>query len=91
MNQKYIINKNIHYQLIDDLIFILDVKSGEYYELSESASEIWQLISDDISYQEIVEMLSGQYKNIDINIDILNLINELVSLNLISIIECENN
>tara|TARA_B100002019_G_scaffold265312_1_gene254759 strand:- start:84 stop:347 length:264 start_codon:yes stop_codon:yes gene_type:complete len=84
MDTSYKINKNINFQKIDETIFILNIDDGEYYELSDSASYIWNLISEEFSYNKILNELesSFEFEN-NIKQDLDELLLELENLGLI--------
>jgi hypothetical protein len=53
-------------QLIDREIegetVLLDLKSGVYYSLNEVGSDIWRLLADKATEQELVEAIAEKYE-----------------------------
>ena len=84
MIKSFKILENISSQLIDGKVYILDIESGEYYELSYSASSIWQEIERGLNIRDIKIKLKSQYKDDGmINFDIDQAISDFIDLNLI--------
>ncbi|MFH0781124.1 MAG: PqqD family protein [Pseudomonadota bacterium] len=53
---------NVSWKQMDDLVVIVDVATGEYYSLNDSASSIWSAMADGKSRNEIVDALVGSYE-----------------------------
>lgn len=55
-------NLNQLYSEIDDEIIMLSVNNGEYYGLNSIGSEIWNLLEESITFQELVEQLLSKFE-----------------------------
>jgi hypothetical protein len=84
MTKSFKIFENIVSQSIDNNVYILDTDSGEYYELSYSASLIWKEIEDRANIDDIKTKIKSKFVG-DGNIgnDIDHAIRDFINLNLI--------
>jgi hypothetical protein len=81
------ISENISFESIDNIIYVLNIDDGEYYELSETASVVWKEIFKGSEMSKIKEELKALFvydKKMDSDIE--NLISELINLGLV--IDC---
>ena len=53
--------ENIIWSAIDDEVMLLDVSSGEFYSLNETAAAVWQGLQRGDSAARIAESLVGTY------------------------------
>lgn len=84
MSKNFKKNENIHFQSLDDIVYILDISSGEYYELSKSASLIWELVIDDHDDEKIEKTIIHKYKPEDsVKNDIQETISNFIDLGFI--------
>lgn len=84
MTKSFKIFENIVSQSIDNNVYILDIDSGEYYELSYSASLIWKEIEDGANIDAIKTKIKSKFiDDSNIGIDIDHAITDLINLNLI--------
>jgi hypothetical protein len=84
MIKSFKIFENIVSQSIDNNVYILDIDSGEYYELCYSASLIWNEIEDGANIDDIKTKIKSKFvDDSNIGIDIDNTIKDLINLNLI--------
>lgn len=83
-NATYTINDNISFERLDDGYIILNINNGEYYELNDSSSFIWNLITRKSTLKLMIETAKKHY-NIgdDKTNEILNIINKFENLKLI--------
>ena len=68
--------KNIAFESIDKSIYLLNIDNGEYYELSESASIIWNEIVKEVCVEDIKLNVKSLFKNDE---GIENDIDEIIS------------
>lgn len=54
-------NENIVFTDLDDIIVMMDVNEGQYYELDPVAARIWVLIGERQSMQSICDALLKEY------------------------------
>jgi len=86
----YKINKNIFYEVIDNNYIILDIFSGEYYELSESASMIWKEVlqhNSGFTIEDITNNFQAMFKEPSVKEDIQELFKEFYKLKIIEKID----
>lgn len=84
MTKSFKIFENIVSQSIDNNVYILDTDSGEYYELSHSASSIWKEIEDGVNIDDIKTKIKSKFVDDgNIGIDIDHAITDFINLNLI--------
>ena len=84
MTKSFKIFENIVSQSIDNNVYILDTDSGEYYELSYSASSIWKEIEDGANIDDIKTKIKSKFVDDgNIGIDIDHAITDFINLNLI--------
>lgn len=84
MNKIIKISDNVTFQSIENNIYILDINNGEYYKLSETASMIWEEISEGSTVNDVKLKLKAIFHNKDkINDDVDEAINDFLDLNLI--------
>ena len=83
-NATYTINDNISFEYLDDGYIILDINNGEYYELNDSSSFIWDLITKQFTLKLMIEAAKKHYNIGDDKItEILSIINKFENLKLI--------
>ena len=83
---KISINKSVISKLIDEKEIILNVETGTYHELNESASLIWSLIkNNNFSKDELVEKLNHLYE--DDLIEVNEFLDDLERSKLINFLE----
>ena len=80
-------NNEVFANEIDGEAVMMNIQTGKYYGLDEIGSRIWELMEQKIQVKEIIEQLQKEY---DVNeqqckTDVLNLLNELKSNQLIEI------
>ena len=84
MSKSLKISENITFQSVDYNIYILNVNSGEYYELSKSASLIWKEINKEKNINIVKSKIKSLYVNNDeIENDIDDIVKNLLGLGLI--------
>lgn len=84
----YLINENISYEFLEDCYIILNLKNGEYYELNNSSSFIWDLISKQSSIKAIIKNTKKHFGISDDKVpEILSIIDKFEHLELIKKIE----
>lgn len=84
MKKNLEISENISFESIDDNIYILNIDNGEYYELSESASLVWNEIDKGMDLDALKDKLKTLYvhdKKMDKDIE--DLIAEFINLGLV--------
>jgi|TARA_B100001059_G_scaffold197141_1_gene202443 hypothetical protein len=80
----YLINEGISYELVENCYIILNLNNGEYYELNNSSSFIWDLISKQSSIKEIIENTKEHFGLPDEKVpEILSTLNKFEHLKLI--------
>lgn len=84
---KYQIPQTVFIQEIDDEIILLDTITQEYFSLNEVGKNIIDLISENLTKDEIVEELSNIYEvdRIQIEKDLINFAKLLEEKGLITI------
>ena len=84
MDENLKISKDVTYEFIDKNIYILNINDGEYYKLSESASEIWREIDQGINIEKLkIKFKSSYLDNKTIEDDIDEILRDFVSNGLI--------
>ncbi len=83
-NTSYEIIEGISYQFIDDGYIILNINNGEYYELNSSSSYIWDLISQKLTINVILDTAKNKFNlhNDDV-LDIISIVDKFENLELI--------
>ncbi len=86
MNNKFDINPHIKWRKLGEKVSLLDIKSGEYHILNETASEIWILMSEGKNYEDIINFFNQKYglKKGIFKIDLELIIEDFKSKSLIS-------
>lgn len=84
---KYKIPSTVFIQEIDDEVILLDTESQEYFSLNGVGKNILDLISENLTHEEIVEELAQMYEvdKPQIESDLLNFIKALEEKKLIKI------
>jgi DNA-directed RNA polymerase delta subunit len=84
---KYQIPATVFIQEIDDEVILLDTESQEYFSLNGVGKNILDLISENLTHEEIIEELSQMYEvdKPQIESDLLNFIKALQEKGLINI------
>jgi hypothetical protein len=84
---KYQIPATVFIQEIDDEVILLDTESQEYFSLNGVGKNILDLISENLTHEEIVEELSQMYEADKplIDSDLSNFIKALQEKGLINI------
>lgn len=84
---KYQIPQTVFIQEIDDEVILLDTTTQEYFSLNEVGKNIIDLISENLTKDEIVEELSNIYEvdKIQIEKDLINFTKALEEKGLITI------
>ncbi|MDD5584678.1 MAG: PqqD family protein [Candidatus Omnitrophica bacterium] len=63
LSQKYTINtEKLSWRVIDDEVVILNLDSGNYYDLNAVGARIWNAITKKKSLGEIIEALKEEYQ-----------------------------
>ena len=84
MDENLKISEDVTYEFIDKNIYILNINDGEYYKLSESASEIWREIDQGINIEKLkIKFKSSYLDNKTIEDDIDEILRDFVSHGLI--------
>ena len=84
----YAIVENISYEFVEDCFIILNLNNSEYYELNNSSSFIWDLISKQSSLKAIMESTKNHFSLPDEKVpEILSVLNKFEDLGLIKKIE----
>ncbi len=84
MNRSIKIPGNITFESIDENIYILNIDDGEYYELSKSASEIWNQIEKGVDIKDIKLNLKSSFENNEnIDYDVDELITYFINVGLL--------
>ena len=81
-NVKFKIDDDAMFTRLDDETIIYNNKTSYYYTLNEIGSEIFKLISDDLTFGEIVKTIYENHKT-DIGIDtvkndVFEILNDLI-------------
>lgn len=84
---KYQIPSTVFIQEVDEEVILLDTLSQEYFSLNEVGKNILDLISENLTHEEIVEELSQAYEidKSQIESDLSNFIKALQEKGLIVI------
>lgn len=84
---KYQIPQTVFIQEIDDEVILLDTTTQEYFSLNEVGKNIIDLISENLTKDEMVEELSNIYEvdKIQIEKDLINFVKLLEEKGLITI------
>lgn len=87
MNNSIKLSDDIFIQEIDDEVILLDTTTQEYFSLNEVGKYIIELISENLTKDEIVEELSNIYEvdKIQIEKDLINFTKALEEKGLITI------
>ena len=87
MNNSIKLSNNIFIQEIDDEVILLDTTTQEYFSLNGVGRNIVELISENLTKDEIVEELSNIYEvdKIQIEKDLTNFTKALEEKGLITI------
>lgn len=87
MNNSIKLSDDIFIQEIDDEVILLDTTTQEYFSLNEVGKNIIDLISENLTKDEIVEELSNIYEvdKIQIEKDLTNFAKALEEKGLITI------
>ena len=84
----YEVRENISYELVENSYIILNLNNGEYYELNNSSSFIWDLASKQNSLKEIIENTKKHFSISNDKVsEILSIIDKFEYLELINKIE----
>lgn len=84
MSEYIKISKHVTYESMGKNVYILNINDGEYYKLSESASEIWKEINQGIDIKNLkIKFKSIFLDNKTIETDIDEILRDFVSLDLI--------
>lgn len=77
--------------MLNTEVIIVDFNTGDYYVLGHLGKQIWQCFEYQLSYDQIVEMLSKQYPHdiARIEIDLQQLLDQLLAKNLIALTQTE--
>ncbi len=87
-NISYSINENVSYEFVEDCYIVLNLNNGEYYELNNSSSFIWDLISKQSSLRAIIKNTKKHFGISNDKVpEILSIINKFEHLELIKKIE----
>jgi len=88
-NQKFKSNEFCAHTSIGDKSIILNVQSGQYYELNSTSSMIWGLVNEGKSIANIISFLSDQYNIEDdvISASVTKFLNSCIELNFIQEVE----
>ncbi len=60
-SKKIVVSENVFVQEIDDEIVMLDMNSENYFGLNNIGSEIWKLMQEKETIQEIYEAMKDAY------------------------------
>lgn len=85
INKQYIFNTNLLARRIGNTFMVYNEESGETYELNDIAGEIYILLKDQMSIDNIFSYLCDEY-NVSMNNifdDVSELINRFENLNVI--------
>ena len=82
-------NNEVFANEIDGEAVMMNIQTGKYYGLDEIGSRIWELLEHKIQVKEIIEQLQKEYdvSEQQCKRDVLNLLNELKTNQLIEVIE----
>tara|TARA_Y100001935_G_C17171946_1_gene440692 strand:- start:20 stop:313 length:294 start_codon:yes stop_codon:yes gene_type:complete len=84
----YALHEHISYELIEYSYIVLNLNNGEYYELNNSSSFIWNQIAKQNSLKEIIENTKNHFRISDDKVpEILSIIDKFEYLELIKKIE----
>ena len=84
----YAVHENISYEMVENSYIILNLNNGEYYELNNSSSFIWNLVSKQNTLKEIIENTKKHFSiSNDKLSEILSIIDKFEQLELIKKIE----
>lgn len=73
---------------VDDEVVLMSVQNGEYYNLNPIASEIWAMLEQSPSVEQIVEYKLDQY-DVQRDVceqDVMRILNQLQSENLVEVV-----
>lgn len=81
----YTQNKDIIGSPIDDEMVMMDVDKGSYFGLNSMGSEIWNLIEEPMTIQQLVNTLTDEYEisQNECETEITKFIEALVDVNLV--------
>lgn len=81
----YTQNKDIIGSPIDDEMVMMDVDKGSYFGLNSMGSEIWNLIEEPKTIQQLVNILTDEYEisQNECETEVTKFIEALVDVNLI--------
>ena len=83
--KKFILNKECFYQDIDNVLFLLHTKTGQYHEINGSGKYIIEILdSNSLSIDEIIDKINHSQYKLKRN-DIANFIDQLFEREIISI------
>lgn len=73
------VNPQIVHELIQSEVVAINLATGCYYSLTGAAGEVWSLLSEPLSIEEITETLSQRYGRVVFGhaADIADFVNEL--------------
>jgi hypothetical protein len=74
-------------QLIDDEVFIIDVRVGNYYSLSGVSAAIWEALQSPCSIEEIVQLIQQNFSGTPTDLPALiqQFVDDLAAENLITV------
>jgi Coenzyme PQQ synthesis protein D (PqqD) len=52
---------HIHFQIVDDVVVLINTKTSQFFELNNVGSEIWLLLVDDNSLESISLHLTNKF------------------------------
>ena len=87
-NTCYQVNRSdIVYETFGKEVIVLNLSSGHYYSLENSAAELWQMLEKNLGVKNIVSQVSSKYKGFTGNIEdaVNGFIEELLKENIIEI------
>ncbi|WZX99285.1 PqqD family protein [Bacillus sp. FSL W7-1360] len=85
---KYKKNENVNFTQVDGEAVLLDVRSGKFFGLDKMGVDVWQLIDENKSFNQLVESIVRDYEislenEKKVGADITSFLKELESSSLI--------
>ena len=79
-------SKTVH-ELVDDEVILIDLESGTYYSLVETAAEIWGALETGTTREQLLEALAQRYPGQDEDRDkaVLAFLDELLKLEILKV------
>ncbi len=82
-------NNEVFASTIDDEVVMMNIQSGKYYGMDSVGSRIWELISEKIQVQQVIDQLLEEYdvSEEQCRSDVLEFLQELNQNKLLKVFE----